>query len=149
MQAGRVDLRGDRHRRGREILHLLQPESGLLGLQREPGHVLRPRAGVRTDEIRHQLELRFSEPGLDRIKTLLETAKKRKRRFAHDPQHLVRCVLGRNLEPARHMMRHEFVDVPVISLAHIGRRPPVQQQIVPESTRHEGVFHPGMARTAR
>ena len=53
--AGIIDLRGQRHRRGGEVLYLFQMITQCLGLHGEFSHILQVAIGMRRDEIGDQL----------------------------------------------------------------------------------------------
>lgn len=142
MHAGGVDLGRDRHRRGREILHLLQAEAEVLGLEGELGHILGARAGVGADEIRDDGRVGFAGLGRSAVELLLELVEQAEARLAHDAQHVVAGVLGGDLDAAGHMMGGEFLDVFLVAGLHLGGDTfVVQEKIVADAAGDIGVIN--------
>ena len=137
---GGINLGRDRHRRGREILHLLQAEAEVLGLERELGHVLGTGAGVRADEIRDDGSVGFTSLGRGAVELFLELVEQAEARLAHDAQHVVAGVFGGDLDATGHMMGGEFLDVFFVAGLHLGGHAlVVQEKVVADAAGHVGV----------
>ena len=95
-------LRADCHRRGREVLHLLQMEVEPLGLHGELRHVLFVAAGVAAYEVWYDLLVQLFLLVYP-VEYSLELSELFERWFAHESEHVVGCVFGRHLESSAHM----------------------------------------------
>ena len=85
MYAGVVYLRGERHRRGGEILYLLKMEVQSLGGDSELCHVFFGAAGMRRDKVGYQLLAQTGTSVLT-FEEAVEFAEEFERRLAHEPQ---------------------------------------------------------------
>ena len=95
-------LGGDGHRRGGEVLHLLQMEVEALGDDGKLGHILLATAGVGGDEVGDYL-LAQVLLAVDAVELALEVVKLLERGLAHQLEHAVAGVLGRHLQLAAHV----------------------------------------------
>ena len=86
-------LGGYGHRRGREVLHLLQVEVQTLGDNRQLGHILLRASRMATDEVGDDL-LAEVQLVVDLVEYLLEVVELGERWLAHDVEHPVAGVLG-------------------------------------------------------
>lgn len=128
LRAGHVDLlvrvgvlarvehhRREGHRRGCEVLHLLEVEVQFAEhLLRECAHVLLRASGVRRDEVGDEL---VGQPlaVADTVEVGIQPLEEGERRLAHELQHPLFGMLGRHLQPPRGMvLQHGFEIGPFI-----------------------------------
>ena len=124
--------RREGHRRGREVLHLLQIEmqfSQHLSGQRL--HVPLGASRVRGDEVRDQLigQMFLTANAMEVGGQPLE---ERERRFAHQAQHVILGVFGRHFKPSRGMVLQHSLQ--------IGR---AVEQVVADAAADEGLTPDG------
>ena len=105
-----VHGRGQRHGRRQESLYLIQPEIVPFEPQCQIQHVFVAGAGVRGDKIRDQVLL-LAGGARCRLKELLEALVGANTRLHHLGERTRFGVLGRNLQIAADMVRHELLDV--------------------------------------
>ena len=105
-----VHRSGGCHRAGVEGLHLVGAETTFFQPDGQIHHVVVAGAGVGCDEVRNQ-KLLFA--GFERVlfKHLLELVVAADARLHHFGQRALLGVLGRNLQIAADVVRHQFLDV--------------------------------------
>ena len=97
---------------------------------------------MRADEIRNDLRLFLAGLFRRTVKLLLELVEELEGRLAHDSQHVVARVLGRDLEPAGNVMLGQFFDVALMARFRLGRHAlVVKKKIIADAAGNEGVIH--------
>lgn len=96
IDAGVVHLGGERHRRGCEILYLLETVAEFLHRNSQVCHISDGTARMGTDEIRNEL-ITESSRGTDAVEVLLGAKEKVERGLSHDVQYPYGGVFGSNL----------------------------------------------------
>ena len=129
---------------GGEVLHLLQLEVQVLGLDGQFGHVLCMATGMAADEIGYYLLIE-AFPATDVIKDFLELVEQAEGGLAHDIQHVVRGVLGSYFESAAYVVADEFSGVfagcPVKGFV----LPVMQQKVISDAAADEALLDIGYA----
>ena len=117
-----VHARGDVHRRRDEVLHLARAIAVRLEEHGQLDHVGHRGARVTGDEVGHQVLL-LAGPGAGPAELLGKGLELAVARLLHEAQHAVGLVLGRHLEMAAHVMRHQLLHVGVVQVGvetHLG-----------------------------
>ena len=98
------------HRRGGEVLHLLELEAQLAGDGGQLGHILLVTPWVRRDEVGDDLLVEMLLAA-DAVELALELEELLERRLAHEHQHAVAGVLRRHLQTAADVSADELARV--------------------------------------
>ena len=120
---------GNRHRRGCEVLHLFEVEVHLLRQNGEFCHILGLTARMRRDEIGNDLLTQIFLAA-DSVEEPFELLKLVERRFAHQVEHTVGRVFGRDFQPSADVSGDEFARVwsgGLVAFVVVGM---VEQQVV-------------------
>lgn len=117
------------HRRGGEVLHLFEVEMELAeDFLRQRTHVAFGAAGVRRDEVGNQL-VGQSFAAADALEIGGQPLEERERRFAHQFQHGIFGVFGRDFQSSRRVVFHDRIEIGTLV-----------EQVVADAAADKGLF---------
>lgn len=133
-------LGADGHRRGREVLHLLEVEVQVFGDDSELGHILFLATRMTANKIRY--DLLFQALFLvDAVEDALELIELLKRRLAHESEHSVGSVLGCHLQATADMVGDELAGIQSGGRVGLLVLTLIEQEVVTHTTADEALLH--------
>ena len=133
-------LSTNRHRRGREVLYLLQLEVKALGLNCKFSHILLMAAGMTAYKVRYEL-LSQSSLLVNALEYFCKLLELLERRLTHKLKHIVRCVFGGNLKTSAHMLCYQFLCVLLRSLVVFLVLAAIQKKVVTNTAADEALLY--------